>query len=130
MRILYLCLLCIVLMSSCVIASQSYAQAHPMDGLQLKMMYCIDMQRYEGQPIQDVGCKVGHGNGKVGVKKDIVKKLVARMNIYKDSYEYTQLVSREGLKMVFHDGSVGSKGSARVWQDGKGKLYMVFGKEE
>jgi hypothetical protein len=101
-----------------------------MDGLQLKMMYCIDMQRYEGQPIQDVGCKVGHGNGKVGVKKDIVKKLVARMNIYKDSYEYTQLVSRDGLKLVFHDDTVGSKGNATVWQDGKGKLYMVFGKEQ
>jgi hypothetical protein len=73
---------------------------------------------------------VGRGNGKHGVKINIVRQLVARINTYKDSYEYTQLVSNEGLKMVFHDDTVGSKGSATVWQDGKGKLYMVFGKEE
>jgi hypothetical protein len=101
-----------------------------MNGLQLKMEYCIDMQRYENKPIEDVGCKVGHGNGKVGVKKDIVRQLVARMNIYKDSYEYTQLVSNEGLKMVFHDDSVGSKSNAKVWQDKNGKLYYEFDKEE
>jgi hypothetical protein len=94
------------------------------------MEYCIDMQRYENMPMQDVGCKVGHGNGKVGVKRQIIQQLVARINTYKDSYEYTQLVSNEGLKMVFKDESLGSKSDATVWQDKNGKLYYEFGKEE
>jgi hypothetical protein len=101
-----------------------------MNGLQLKMEYCIDMQRYEGKPLEDVGCKVGRGMGKIGVKTSIVKQLVARMNVYKDSYEYTQLVSTGGLKLVFKDEALGSKSNATVWQDKNGKLYYEFEREE
>jgi hypothetical protein len=101
-----------------------------MDGLQLKMEYCIDMQRYEGKPMEDVGCKVGRGNGKRGVKTDVVRQLVARMNMNKHSYEYQQLVSSSGLKLVFKDESLGSKSDAIVWQSQNGKLYYELNKEE
>jgi hypothetical protein len=90
----------------------------------------MDMQRYEGKGFEDVGCKVGHGNGKIGVKKDIIKKLVQRINIYRDSYEYTQLVGKDGLVVWFKDDSVGSREKSTVWQDGKGKLYIVFERED
>jgi hypothetical protein len=101
-----------------------------MDGMQLKMEYCIDMQRYEGKPMEDVGCKVGRGNGKRGVKTSIIKQLVARMNIYKNSYEYRQLVSSSGLKMILKDDSVGSKTNVTVWQDANKRLYYEFEREE
>jgi hypothetical protein len=101
-----------------------------MNGLQVKMEYCIDMQRYENMPMQDVGCKVGHGNGKRGVQQDVVRQLVARINIYKNSYEYMQLVSKDGLTMVFHDPALGSKSTARVWQDRYGKIYTIFERDE
>jgi hypothetical protein len=130
MKIISFSILLLVLMYSSVCYSESYAQEHPMDGMQLKMQYCIDMQRYEGKPLEDVGCKVGRGNGKVGVKKAVIKQLVARMNKNKHSYEYQQLVSNSGLAIVFHDDSVGSKSNAKVWQDRYGRLYYEFDKEE
>jgi hypothetical protein len=90
----------------------------------------METQRYENRFPEDVGCKVGRGNGKIGVKRDIVKQLVARINTYKDSYEYTQLVSNKGLKLVFHDEALGSKSNATVWQDKNGRLYYEFEREE
>lgn len=129
MKIISFSILILVLMYSSVCYSESYAQDHPMHGMQLKMEYCIDMQRYENMPMQDVGCKVGRGNGKVGVKKDVIKQLVARMNKNKQSYEYRQLVSKDGLAIVFHDDSVGSKSNAKVWQDRYGRLYYEFDRD-
>jgi hypothetical protein len=101
-----------------------------MDGLQLKMQYCIDMQRYEDKPLEDIGCKVGHGSGKVGVKKDIIKQLVERINMNKHSYAYKQLVSDSGLMLVFKDDSVGAKGKAVVWEDSYGNVSSTIEKDE
>lgn len=129
-KFLPLCILVLCAMGACVQSSKSYASSHPMDGLQLKMTYCMEMHRYENKPMEDVGCKVGKGNGKRGVKEYILKQLVERMNMNKYSYEYKQLVSKEGLSIVFVDESLGSKGKAIVWEDKGGYIYYEFEREE
>lgn len=101
-----------------------------MDGLQLKMIYCMEMQREENKAVEDIGCKVGQGNGKRGVQTHILKQLVERMNMNKHSFEYKQLVSKEGLKLTFVDESLGSRGKAVVWEDKGGYVYYEFEKEE
>ena len=129
-RILSLSIASLAMMYVSVHASESYASSHPMDGLQLKMSYCMEMQRAENRSPEDVGCKVGWGDGKMGVKKDIVKQLVARMNKNKHSYEYKQLVSSSGLHLMFVDESLGSRGKAVVWQSTKGSVSYKFEREE
>lgn len=111
-------------------SSKSYASSHPMDGLQLKMTYCMEMQRAENRFPEDVGCKVGQGSGKHGVKVSILKQLVERMNMNKHSYEYKQLVSSGGLVLWFNDESLGSRGKAIVWQDATGNVSYEFEREE
>lgn len=128
--LLPLCILVLCAMGACVQSSKSYASSHPMDGLQLKMTYCMEMQRYENKPMEDVGCKVGKGNGKRGVQTDVLKKVVERLNMNKESPAYKMLVSNAGMPMTFVDESLGSKTRARVWQDGNGRLYYVFDEAE
>lgn len=123
--LLPLCILTLCAMGACVQSSKSYASSHPMDGLQLKMTYCIEMPSTIGV-VQDVGCKVGKGNGKRGVQTDVLKKVVERLNMNKESPAYKMLVSNAGMPMTFVDESLGSKTRARVWQDGNGRLYYVF----
>lgn len=113
-----------------VCASQAYAYNHPLDGFNVKMTYCMSVQRYENRAMEDIGCLEGNGNGKAGVKIQILKKMAQRMNQNKHSYEYKQLVSKEGLTVIFNDPTVNSNGKAQVWQDVKGKLYTVIERDE
>lgn len=123
------CSLSLAALYGSVCAREAYVQEHPMHGLQLKMMYCIDMTSTMG-PAADVGCKVGWGNGKVGVKKDIVRQVVERLNKHKYSKAYKELVSSAGLHMTFHDNSVGSKGDVIVWEEAStGRTKVVVCKE-
>ena len=127
--LLPLCILVLCAMGACVQYSKSYASSHPMDGLQLKMTYCIEMPSTIGV-VQDVGCKEGHGIGKVGVKKDVVRKIAERLNMDKESPAYRQLVSSDGLHMVLRDESLGSKGDVTVWQNAEtGRMKIQVCKE-
>jgi hypothetical protein len=131
LRIVSLSIASLAMMYASVQASESYAQEHPMMGMQLKMEYCIDAVREANKPMQDIGCKVGHGYGKEGVKRDIIRQLVERINKNKQSYEYVQLVSIEGLRLVFRDDSVGSKGTVIVWQNADtGRMRIKMEREE
>jgi len=133
--ILAVCATSLAMLYGAVQASESYAIAHPMDGMQLKMTYCIDMTSTKG-PVADVGCKVGRGLGKVGVKRNIALQIVERLNKNKESKAYKQLVSAEGLHMTFKDESLGSQGLVTVWEDASTergalskRVRIVVGKE-
>lgn len=127
--LLITCATSLVALYGAVQASESYAQSHPLDGMQLKMSYCIETTSTKG-PVADVGCKVGKGNGKHGVKIDIARQVVERLNMNKYSKAYQQLVSAEGLKMVFKDEALGSQGLVTVWEEAStGRVNIVVCKE-
>lgn len=129
-KLLPICILTLCAMCACVQSSKSYAYSHPMDGMQLKMQYCIDMIDTAGV-VADVGCKVGKGDGKVGVKKEIVRQVVERLNKHKYSDAYKMLVSSQGLKMTFKDESLGSKGDVMVWEnDSTGRVKIQICREQ
>jgi hypothetical protein len=131
LRLLSLSIASLAMMYASVQASEEYAQEHPQGHLKLKMEYCMETIREANKSMEDIGCKIGRGYGKNGVKEDIVRQLVARINKNKQSYEYVQLVSNTGLKLQFKDDSVGSKGTVIVWENADtGRMRIKMEREQ